>query len=231
MKNKKKKIFFSNTFRLLTPMGIPMAPVPMLNVPPPHLISNPASGLMPLNPFSGPPPTFNTQIFGNAVPASTSNIVPDDHMDIEVEDEASNNNINKTQEMGHGNNLNASVYNQPPPMMNQRSDDRKSREPQNRRNSDSSDRNDKRHGNRWNSSDRDDSFDNDNRRPRGMRHSGGPPMRNDREKPLQDRLRDMAGMRFNYDRDSNYGSRDNRAGRFGDNSHHQMGMQRNGKSK
>lgn len=218
-----------------------MTPVPMLNVPPPHMMmSNPASALMPLNPFSAPPPSFNAQIFGNAVPVPTTNTATDDHMDIEGEEEVSNNNKNasKTQDGGHNNTLTQTVFNQPPRTMGQRDSDRQSREPQNRRNSDNYDRNDRRHGNRWNSAEREDSYERDNRRSRGMRHSGGP-MRNDREKPLQDRLRDMAGIenrgnnggqgRYGgYDRDNNYGPRDNRGGRYNDNSHHQMGMQRNG---
>lgn len=210
-------------------MGIP---VPMLNIPPPHMMmSNPASALMPLNPFSAPPPSFNAQLFGNSVPVPMTNTAPDDHMDIEGEEEVVNN-VNKisskAQESGHNGAPGQKSFNQAP--MNQRNDDRHMREHQNRRNSDNSERNDRRHGNRWNSAEREDSFERDNRR--AMRHSSGP-MRHDREKPLQDRLRDMAGnnggnVRFRgYDRE-NYGPRDNRGGRYNENSHHQMGMQRNG---
>lgn len=207
-------------------MGIP---VPMLNIPPPHM-------MMPLNPFSAPPPSFNTQIFGNAVPVPMSNTATDDHMDIEGDEETSNTNTkNKGQDsVGHNNAPPQNVFNQPP-SGGQRNDDRNSREPPNRRQG----------NNRWNSAEREDSYERDNnRRPRDMRYSGGGPMRNDRnEKPLQDRLRDMAGVenrgnngghpRFggggggSYDRD-NYGSRDNRGGRYNDKPHHQMGMQRNG---
>lgn len=147
-------------------MGIP---VPMLNIPPPHMMmSNPASALMPLNPFSAPPPAFNAQLFGNSVPAPITNTATDDHMDIEGEEEVTNiNNKNpgKIQDTGHNNASGQKPFNQPP--MGHRNDDRQSREHQNRRNSDNSDRNDRRHGNRWNSSEREDSYERDNRR--GMR--------------------------------------------------------------
>uniref|UniRef100_A0A336K4H0 CSON015316 protein n=1 Tax=Culicoides sonorensis TaxID=179676 RepID=A0A336K4H0_CULSO len=218
--------------QLITPMGIPMAPVPMLNVPPPHLMMPTPGGsaLMQLNPFSAPPPSFNSQIFGST--AAVSNTVTDDHMDIEGDDEGTAvNNGTKTQDNGNNNTLSQNVFNQPPPSISSlRKDDRQSRD---RRNSDNSDRNDRRQGQRWNSADREDSYEKDNRRSRNMRHSGGAPMRNDRDKHMHDRFRENTGIenrgnnsssgRFNYD--NNFGPRDTRGGRYHDN--HQIGMQRN----
>ncbi|XP_063695560.1 SR-related and CTD-associated factor 4 isoform X2 [Culicoides brevitarsis] len=206
--------------RLITPMGIP---VPMLNIPPPHMMmSNPASALMPLNPFSAPPPSFNAQLFGNSVPVPITNAT-DDHMDIEGEEEMSNNSNKppvKSHDGGYNAGANQKSYNQLQMGGGQRNDDR-TRDQQGRR--DNSDRHDHRHGNRFNSAEREDSYERDSRRPRGLRNSGGP-MRHDRERPLQDRLRDMAGN--NGTPGGRYGPRGDNRGNYR-NENYQGAMQRN----